>query len=346
MSKNKRLLELDYIRVIACFSVIIVHISAIGITSYLPDSLHLKITTLINRGFKYTTPVFLFLSGITSFYSYRNGGFKYTSFLKKRMPKILIPYIAWNVVYYCLFISLGKYNFDSKMFLYKLITGTMNYHLYFIVILAQMYLLTPIFNYVFNKFNRKSILAVTALITIISVGKLEFLYSDRIFLKYLFFYVLGIYVTKEYSNFKSIVKRYNWLSVVLYVTITGIYAVLYYKHNIIYLGYVWFVFCSVSIIFLYNVGMYLEKHMTKIYKAVKRVSKSSYYIYLMHPLILSFSSIVSIKLGIQSITLQLIFHMILVSTISTIVSVLYTIFKEKVKSKNKSKDFNVVKSNK
>ncbi|HBD64462.1 MAG TPA: hypothetical protein DC038_08515, partial [Clostridiales bacterium] len=66
-----KLYELDYMRVIACLAVIIVHITAIGTTDYIQGSLPHIVILILNRSLKFTTPIFIFLSGLTSFYSYR-----------------------------------------------------------------------------------------------------------------------------------------------------------------------------------------------------------------------------------------------------------------------------------
>lgn len=330
MSEEKvRIRELDYFRVIACFSVIMIHISAIGIVNYLPTSNHYKTIIVINRIFFYAVPAFIFLSGITSSYKPIDKDFNYFNFLKRKISKILIPYLIWNIIYYAIILIINNWSIDIVFFLEKFVTGDMYYHLYFIVIIVQLYLLTPVFNYIFEKFDKRYILIVTALITIISTVKLKFIYSDRIFLKYVFFYVLGIYAAKEYSTFVKKVKQYKWISFVFYIILTIIFSILFYYKNYTLMDYIWVPYSVVSIIFLYNISIYLKKHGTKIYEVVKRISMSSLYIYLMHPLILDVSKKIALMIGIQSITLQLIFYVVLVTASSTIISVVYTKYKEK-----------------
>lgn len=332
MNENRqRLLELDYIRVIACFSVMLIHISAIGVTTYLPYSLHLKVTILINRSLSYAVPVFIFLSGFTSFYSY-NKNFRYISFLKKKFQKILIPYFIWCLIYYFSYVAAGYNNFDIIYLIKRLITGNMCYHLYFIIILVQLYLLSPIFNYVFKKYNSQIILIVSAIITLICVIKLKIQFSDRIFLKYLIFFVLGIYANKEYDNFVNIVKKSRWYSGFLFFISSIIFSIAFYYKNYILMNYSRFAFSCISIFFIYNIGLHLSKNNNKVYNIIKTLSKSSYYIYLMHPLFLSISQYIVSKLGIQSITLILTFHVVFVMSVSTIISVLYMNLKDTIKS--------------
>ncbi|SHJ33679.1 Surface polysaccharide O-acyltransferase, integral membrane enzyme [Dethiosulfatibacter aminovorans DSM 17477] len=330
MSKN-RLRELDYIRIIACYSVILVHISAIGVVGYLPGSIHLKIVTLLNRSIKYTTPAFLFLSGVTSFYSYRNRKFEYGEFLGKRLPRILIPYLFWNLAYYMVFIYQGYYGISLSFFIKSLFLGTMCYHLYFIVILTQLYFLSPIFNYMFEKFNHELILAVVGAVNFILASELDFLYSDRIFLKYMFFFVLGIYLTKNHDKSMRIMGKRSTalISTAGYTATAAMYTYFYYTSNPATIN-LWFVYSVFSIFFLYIVGIYLVGKVSDKYDTVRNLSKSSFYIYLMHPLVLIAAIWFADKTSISSLTLRLVLYTAIVIPVSTLSSVAYTFAKARI----------------
>jgi surface polysaccharide O-acyltransferase-like enzyme len=333
MSKN-RLRELDYIRIIACYSVILVHITAIGVVGYLPGSTHLKIVTMINRSIKYTTPVFLFLSGITSFYSYRVKSFNYLDFARKRFPRILVPYFFWNLIYYGVYVYLGYYSLNISFFSKNLVLGTMSYHLYFIVILTQLYILSPVFEWLFKKFNHEKVLLVIGIINFISASELNFRYSDRIFLKYMFFYVLGIYLTKNHDKFMKFIENRKTIvfSTFGYVVSAGLYTYLYYVKSSLSI-HLWFIYSVFSILFLYFVGLVLTEKAIGIYNQVKMLSKSSFYIYLMHPLILSGSIYIIDRTQITSLTGKLLLYTAIVIPLSTLLSVGYNVVKDKIKTK-------------
>jgi len=57
--KKEKLVELDYMRFIACFAVMIVHISATGVTEYIYGSFPHIVMTLLNRSLKFTTPIYI-----------------------------------------------------------------------------------------------------------------------------------------------------------------------------------------------------------------------------------------------------------------------------------------------
>ena len=70
IKKRDKLYELDYMRFIACFAVMIVHITATGIELYIHGSFPYVLVLILNRSIKFTTPVFILFSGATSVYSY------------------------------------------------------------------------------------------------------------------------------------------------------------------------------------------------------------------------------------------------------------------------------------
>lgn len=330
--KKEKLFELDYMRVMACMAVMVVHISATGVTDYIQGSFPNVIMTLLNRSLKFTTPIFIFLSGVTGFYGYRNKEFKYISFLKKRLPKVLIPYFVWCVVYYYAYMKMGYYGFNPVFFLKSVIAGTMSYHLYFVIIILQLYMLGPIFYNMVKKSKKKILLLfVFAIITAICVEFLRFKLSDRIFLKYMFFYMLGIYASIEHDKFTQfIIKNKNFI-IIGYILAALTYTVGYYYNFKIY-SFIWFSFSTVSIFFVYLVGLYLKGKLQKNYSKIKLLSQSSYYIYLMHPLILTILIKFSSDNGIISVTKRLAIYFIVVFSVTIGLSITFTVFKNKFKN--------------
>lgn len=330
--KRDKLLELDYMRFIACFAVMIVHISATGVTDYIHGSFPNIVMTLLNRSLKFTTPIFIFLSGVTGFYGYRNKEFKYFEFIKKRLKNVLIPYLTWCTIYYIVYIKMGYYSWNIKFFLKSVMQGTMSYHLYFVIIIIQLYLLGPLFyNLVKKSKNRVLLLVISAVITCLCVEYIRFHLSDRIFLKYMFFYMFGIFVTLEYENYTSWLKKNSVLAIVGYVIIGLAYTLVSYYDMKIY-SFVWFLFSTVSILFVYLVGLILKDKLQKIYSFIKIFGQSSYYIYLMHPIILTAMIMMASDKGILSVTTRLIIYFSVVIPVTVISCLAYTAVKNKIKN--------------
>lgn len=342
--KNNRLYELDYIRFIACLAVIIVHITATGVTDYIQGSFPHIITLILNRSLKFTTPVFIFLSGVTNFFAYSNKEIIYLDFVKKRLKSTLVPYFVWCLIYYSAYIYAGIYSFDIVFFIKNVLLGTMSYHLYFVIIISQIYLLGPLFYKLLkNSDKRILILIIGAIFTALCAGNLNFKLSDRIFLKYIFFYILGIYVTLETEKFKTFVEKNKNLIAIMYVVIGLLYTATSF-FNWPSSIYIWFVFSAVSVFFVFLASMHLVEIFKNKYRYVKLFGQSSYYIYLMHPLVLTVMIMLAAKYGIVSVTAQLAIYFITVIPATIGTCVIYTIIKNKYnKLKKDKKSFSVAK---
>lgn len=337
LQSKEKLMELDYMRGIACIAVIIVHITAIGVTDYIQGSLPHILTLILNRSLKFTTPIFVFLSGITGFYSYRNRDIEYIPFIIKRVKKVLFAYFVWCVLYYIYFIKLGFYGFDIVFFIKSFIVGNMSYHLYFVIIITQLYILGPVFYGLIKKSNNRiMLLFIFAVINLLCAQFLNFKFSDRIFLKYMFFYLIGMYVTLEYNKFKSWVENHKEIISIGYIAFSIFYILVYYYQWKFY-ALSWFLFSTASIFFVYLVGLVVKDKFIKFYGFIKLFSQSSYYVYLMHPMILTSMIMLTDKWGILSITKKLIIYFLVVIPVSVILSLSYTKIKNTIKDKRKAK---------
>lgn len=120
----------------------------------------------------FAVPSFLFISGYwLSKKPIRSLG-DYKSFLQKRLSRVLIPYLFWSVVF-LLYENNKTHDFGVAQILCTFLTGAASYHfhhLYFIIVIAQLYMLTPLLNYV----NRKPYGFISVLI--FNIGSLFLLY--------------------------------------------------------------------------------------------------------------------------------------------------------------------------
>lgn len=338
IEKKDKLYELDYMRFIACLAVMIVHITAtaMGANGYITGSFPHIVILIINRSFKFTTPIFIFLSGVTSFYSYRKKEFKYFPFIVKRLEKVLVAYFIWCIIYYEVYIRLGYYTRDISFFIEHVRLGKMSYHLYFVIIITQMYIVGPAFYKLLKNSDKKiAILIVSAIITVLCAEYIRYENSDRLFLKYMFFYMLGIYVTLEYDKYIAWINKNKFIIAAGYVVISAIYTVVSYYDLTIYI-YVWFVFSIFSVFFVYCMGIIMKKALSRIYSFIKLFGQSSYYIYLMHPLVLTLMIMYTDNNGILSVTKRLVIYSATVIPITVVSCLIFTVARNKIKKNKKA----------
>lgn len=145
-----KLLELDIVRAIAILAVLIIH-STSDATVELPigsgsQAMYLALNKLSN----FAVPVFIMMSGIVLFYKYQDGGFggsQVLQFYVKRVKHVLFPYLLWSLFYYLYnqwIFDRANLHMDWARFADLLPWAEASYHLYFMVIIVQFYLLFPL----------------------------------------------------------------------------------------------------------------------------------------------------------------------------------------------------------
>ena len=114
--------KIQIVRAMAVFLVIMTH-------TVFMDPHEMIVRPLINGG----VPVFLFLSGYLTSMPIGDVG----SFYKKRLLRILIPYLLWSVIY-------TVYHGTYRDFPWNLLTGQCCSIFYYILVYLQCVLLTPL----------------------------------------------------------------------------------------------------------------------------------------------------------------------------------------------------------
>jgi membrane-bound acyltransferase YfiQ involved in biofilm formation len=197
-----------------------------------------------------------------------------------------------------------------------------------------MYFLSGLINFLFKRFDNIIILVSSLVINIIAM-EMSFLFSDRIFLKYIFFYILGVYFTKESEKFLNFSRKYYRPVFIIFITSTFIYSIFYYYTRYGLMNYAWIVFSISGIFFLFELSIKLDKISYDSLK-IRKLSKSTYYIYLIHPLILSGISRI-FKLENFNTTLLLLIYFSVTLIISTALALGYTEIKNRYLKQRKIK---------
>ncbi|GBE56890.1 acyltransferase family protein [archaeon BMS3Bbin16] len=159
---------------------------------------------------KFSVPLFIFISGLVLTFRYTGETIVYTDFLKRRFEKILIPYLAWSGIY-----LLYRYLYKSETFSLfaiakKFLIGSAYFHLYYVFLILQFYLLFPLFLRLIQRFkNRKTaLLSIAAALNLIFIAFYEstLLIPERlprrIFIFWIFYFILGAVIGGDLKNNK------------------------------------------------------------------------------------------------------------------------------------------------
>ena len=214
---NKRLLELDLIRVVAITLVIFQHCWSI-------IDLDVPVQAFSYHGYRgliYGVPLFVMLSGFFQIGNKEAVG----PYLKGRFVRILPPFFIWMAVVYVISVLTHRYEGISswgdalKQFVPFMITNKVNEAFWFIFMLSGLYLVTPVLQRAFAAEDRKPLLKYCLILWLAITLLWDFLPQFELVRQfpiagiYLGFYLAGFYICTYMDD-----RRLNFrLGLVLFV---------------------------------------------------------------------------------------------------------------------------------
>lgn len=210
-----RIYFLDRLRVLACFMVIVIHVSSYNWGLADINGTNWKAMNIYDSIARFSVPIFVMISG----YIFLNRDVEYKTIIKKHALKLFIAFIIFLGLYYLLlpFIAGDRFN------------NSVSYsHLWFLIMMILLYLITPILKKIVEDINIERLfllfififrvlltsaevylnnLSLFSLSSVVS-RLIEFVGTVNVvnFFDYSFYYVLGHYISKvELSKKKRII---------------------------------------------------------------------------------------------------------------------------------------------
>lgn len=319
---------LDILRVIACLAVITIHTAAIYFYSY--NDLWAP-TLLLNSFSRMSVPIFFMLTG---FFILDSQLTSLKSFYIKRYLRILLPFIIICVIYF----FTPQYN---KYSIYEYIaycfTHSLQYHLWYIYDLFGIYAIIPFFIVILKtKYAShlvKFYIFVWLLMYIIFPTlkhifnlKINIIFDLHYFSGYFGYVLLGWYIkyTQLFKNInnKQFIFIFIFSSLLIFLS-TTIDSDMRDKPNHFFLLYMtpWVFIQAISIFFIF-------KNINYTNIIIRIISKLSYWIYLIHVIILNHVKYVIIDF-LNMHSLVAVFCIILITFILSIIISLPLLILEK-----------------
>lgn len=308
-TETDRIVFLDYLRVIACFMVVMVHAcefyyctEAGAILANDTDRLWVS---LIDGAFRQSVPLFVMASSFLLVPLTTDA----TTFFKRRFSRVFVPFLVWSLLYAVVPVLTGSMSGDIwERVTAILYTANMDSgHLWFIYMLIGIYLVMPVISPWINQVSKRGeevFLAIWFLSTF--TGYLRPLttyvwgevfwnnfHALYYFSGYIGYVVLAHYIRK-YVDWS--LKKTLAVAVPLILVGYAFTAGLFYTHSLestdyAYVEQSWY-FCTFNVAMMTAGTFLLLRHVSYsarwLYTHVTTVSKLSYGIYLIHIFILGF----------------------------------------------------------
>lgn len=294
---QRDLRELDFIRWIAVVSIILIHVSGRYVE-------YKTAGFFLNQLVRFAVPAFVILSGYLLRYRYSpENNLSFNIYIKRRFNKILIPYLCWTVIYLVFGSSrpvMDGFNLAALQQLAKtVLTGSAADHLYFVVIIFQMYLAYPVILYLMKRWEKAALAA--SFIATFYFQLADYLYQYKIFLlpasgvhyygilfpTWVFYFVLGCYLQGlNLENWLS--RRKTVLAVLWFIS----YISLVFDSKLTFsfstsIKPSIMLYAVVSYLLLFAVSLYYRGGERASGKLIKWLAGQSYLVYLSHLLVLN-----------------------------------------------------------
>lgn len=135
---SRRVWEIDLIRLLTFTAVISVH--SLAFTQQPSNAVAAGFMMLLQFG----REVFFAITGFVLVYSAMGKTVRPVSFWRRRVPFVAVPYVAWSAIYYATSLGGSHQGWSWSTFGNDLLYGGAEYHLYFLVVTLQLYLVFPV----------------------------------------------------------------------------------------------------------------------------------------------------------------------------------------------------------
>lgn len=277
--------EIDILKALAIVGVVGIHFGSYFFPLYPTFSPLWNRQVIIDQVFRFSVPMFVALSGYTLALRYKDITLNLGEFFRRRILRIFPLYLLWALVSF--FLGQTGYPFWQAILL-----GRADYHLYFVPMIVQLYLLFPLLLWLVKKWPRAILVAVLGwqvwLFSLYGRGQWsdqeQYLFAGT----WLFYFVFGIY-----GAVATIRGGILWLTVWLgglWLAVSDAFNLLRLPTNLIVATR----FTKLSILIYttgtIGVGLIWGKYLLRLPTLLKRglvlVGQQSYLVYLCHVLLL------------------------------------------------------------
>jgi len=206
----ERKVYFDFLRILATFSVIVLHVAAQNWNTTNINSIEWNIFNFYDSIVRWGVPIFIMISGSI----FINKEVSIKKIYKKYIFRIITAFIFWSTIYAILLSN----NYSIKTIIVNIIKG--HYHMWFLFMIVGLYMITPLIKQITMNQNLIKYFIILAIIfsiiipQAISLISIKFLslgnfvqsiinkVNLHMVLGYTLYYILGYYLDKININIK------------------------------------------------------------------------------------------------------------------------------------------------
>lgn len=240
-NKEQNITWINNLRLLSMFAVIVLHTASPLLFQYKTVAIQDWIVgDIYNALVRFAVPVFVMITGALLLHREYELG----SFLKKRLGRLILPFLFWSLVYMAYQCYNGDIVFTNnawgniKIVLHQLQTGSF-YHLWYVYLLIGLYLLIPVISKFVQHATEKELLYFLAIWFMTTLlGKPYLTVFDTAidlhnFTGYVGYLVLGHYLAYKRFNFNNMTAVAIFVFIGFVVLIAwGTYYMLLNKHDL------------------------------------------------------------------------------------------------------------------
>jgi probable poly-beta-1,6-N-acetyl-D-glucosamine export protein len=312
-STNRSFSEKQYITAlkgIAILCVVGIHVLSSVKAPIFTEGLQRYFFITLDQLFRVSVPLFVVLSGFAFARKYQSTAFKVKEFFTSQVVKLIPLYLFWSLLFIAAaYLIPAWFNpTDNTNWWQILFMGKADYHLYFIPMIFQLYVLFPVLRFAMQKSSPSFVLAVACAIQIalyvhisegLSLGNSDFFFrkdqQQYIFaFSWIGYFALGMWLAtvKMWQANKNAWLRYSIpilfvASFFLLVTQT-LSAIFSAVDPIVALRFtrlpvIFFAFVSILALFEFSSGLHFSR---RFINTLVKIGEFSFLIYLSHTLVL------------------------------------------------------------
>jgi len=283
---------MDWLRVLAIFSVVGIHVVAQHVTNFNHAPNVWWYGNLIDSALRVSVPIFFMISG--ALLLTRTKEETLSVFFKKRFSKVIIPLVVWSIIYLIYRQVMWFEDFTWKQMLKMMLTDNVFFHLWFLYAIIGLYLMTPFLQKIVQH-SSKQLLQYFLVSWFFLSSLAPFVYKFEgfsielkagLFGTYIGYFILGAYLLK-YPLPKKSLPYLGVLALIGYgVTVYGTYLLTLKNDGKLDGFFYQYVSPNVVVIGIFLFVLFQQySHLFKSNKVIQLLSAASMGIYLIHPIV-------------------------------------------------------------